>query len=49
MKTCKICGETLTIEDKFRGTCKECEVAVSKLVLLKAGKGIYSRKARLKF
>jgi len=49
MLRCKICGEKITREEKSRGTCSDCEVAISKLIVIKAGKGIYPRKVRLKY
>ncbi len=49
MQTCKVCGEKLALEERFRGTCKDCETAVAKALMRKVGQGFYSRKARLKF
>ncbi len=49
MQVCKICGEKLSSEEKRRGTCKDCETAISNLIIHKAGKGFYPRKVRLKY
>jgi len=49
MQNCKICGEKITHEEKSRGTCSDCETAISKLIVQKAGKGFYPRKVRLKY
>jgi len=46
---CKICGESIKADEKRRGTCKECETAVAKLIVKKAGNGFYPRKVRLKY
>jgi len=49
MEICKVCGEKITTEEKSRGTCSDCETAIAKLLVQKSGKGIYSRKVRLKY
>ncbi|MHB9094214.1 MAG: hypothetical protein ACYC21_06040 [Eubacteriales bacterium] len=49
MVKCKVCGETLAVNEKRRGTCTDCETDISKLIVQKAGQGLYSRKLRLKF
>lgn len=49
MTKCKVCGETLSQDEKRRGTCNDCEAVISKLIVQKAGKkGIYSRKLSFK-
>lgn len=48
LKYCKICGEKLRQQDISTGTCKECEAAVSRLVIQKKVRGLYPRKARLR-
>ncbi|MBU7005433.1 hypothetical protein [Phosphitispora fastidiosa] len=49
MQSCKICGEKISIEEKSRGTCSDCETAIAKLIIKKSGKGIYPRKVSLKY
>jgi hypothetical protein len=48
MGICKICGEVLVKEDINRGTCKDCEIAVSKIIMQKFTRGSYPRKVRIK-
>lgn len=48
MRDCKVCGERLDLNEKAKGICNDCELAVSKLIIKKAGKGFYPRKVRLK-
>lgn len=44
MKFCRICGEKLTQHDISTGTCKDCEAAVSKLVIQKMTKIFQTKK-----
>lgn len=48
MKFCRICGEKLNQHEISTGTCKECEAAVSKLVIQKMNKGFQAKKTRLR-
>lgn len=48
MHRCRICGEILQPEERFRGTCTECESMITELISVKADKGIYSSKLRWK-
>ena len=48
MKYCRICGEKLRQQELATGTCKDCEAAVSKLVIQKMNKGFQAKKARLR-
>ncbi len=49
MQICKICGEKISREEKSRGTCSDCEMAIAKLIIQKSGKGLYPRKVSLKY
>ena len=49
MQVCKICGEKLAPNERFRGTCEDCETAITKLITQKMGERSYPRKVRLKY
>lgn len=48
MFRCKICGEKITLAEKHRGTCRECEVAIAQVMFQKNSKRLFSRKFRIK-
>jgi len=48
MFRCKICGETITLEEKRRGTCRDCEIAIAQVVFQKNSKRMFSRKFRIR-
>lgn len=48
MKFCRICGEKLKQQEVSTGTCKDCEAAVSKVLIQKMNKSLQARKTRLR-
>lgn len=48
MFKCKICGEKITLEEKRRGTCRDCEVAIAQVVYQKNSRRLFSRKLRIR-
>lgn len=47
MPMCKVCGDLMSLKEKEHGICKECDAAISKVIVAKAGKGLYPRKVCL--
>lgn len=48
MFNCKICGEIITLAEKHRGTCFECEAAIAQVMFQKNGQRLFSRKFRIR-